>query len=68
MIDVNAIQVPVAAISRHRLMTDGDGVTTLVVLHSCPLRCRWCLESADMEGGIDLSDDDTDATLYSCQG
>lgn len=33
MIDVNAIQVPVAAISRHRLMTDGDGVTTLVVLH-----------------------------------
>ena len=43
MIDVNAIQVPVAAISRHRLMTDGDGVTTLVVLHSCPLRCRWCL-------------------------
>ena len=37
------INTPVAAISRHRLMTDGAGVTTLVVLHSCPLRCRWCL-------------------------
>ena len=43
MIDVNGIQTPVVAISRHRLMTDGEGVTTLVVLHSCPLRCRWCL-------------------------
>ena len=39
----NIIQAPVVAISRHRLMTDGAGVTTLVVLHSCPLRCRWCL-------------------------
>ena len=37
------INTPVVAISRHRLMTDGAGVTTLVVLHSCPLRCRWCL-------------------------
>lgn len=32
----NIIQAPVVAISRHRLMTDGAGVTTLVVLHSCP--------------------------------
>lgn len=43
MTDADTIHVPVVAISRHRLMTDGDGVTTLVVLHSCPLRCRWCL-------------------------
>ena len=43
MIDVNAIKAPVSAISRHRIATDGDGVTTLVVLHNCPLRCRWCL-------------------------
>lgn len=33
----------VAAISRHRLMIDGEGVTTLVVFHGCPLRCRYCL-------------------------
>ena len=36
------LQAPVSAISRHRIATDGDGVTTLVVFHSCPLRCRWC--------------------------
>lgn len=43
MCDTGTIQAPVSAISRHRIGTDGDGVTTLVVLHSCPLRCRWCL-------------------------
>lgn len=43
MTNVDTIQTPVVAISRHRLMTDGEGVTTLVVLHSCPLRCKWCL-------------------------
>ncbi len=30
-------------ISRHRLTTDGEGVTTLVAFHGCPLRCKYCL-------------------------
>ena len=30
-------------IERHRLATDGEGVTTLVAFHGCPLRCRYCL-------------------------
>ena len=30
-------------IVRHRLATDGKGVTTLVAFHSCPLRFRYCL-------------------------
>lgn len=30
-------------ISRHRLTTDGKGVTTLVAFHGCPLRCKYCL-------------------------
>lgn len=30
-------------IARHRLSTDGDGVTTLVAFHGCPLDCRYCL-------------------------
>ena len=51
MIDVNGIQTPVVAISRHRLMTDGDGVTTLVVMHSCLLRCRWCLNPQTWRDG-----------------
>lgn len=37
------ITAPLSAISRHRIATDGEGVTTLVVFHSCPLRCRWCI-------------------------
>lgn len=37
------IQAPVIAVSRHRIQTDGQGVTTLVCFHGCPLRCRYCL-------------------------
>ena len=36
---------PLIAIARHRLSTDGTGVTTLVAFHGCPLRCRYCLNS-----------------------
>lgn len=30
-------------IRRHRLVTDGEGVTTLAAFWGCPLRCRYCL-------------------------
>lgn len=30
-------------IARHRLTVDGEGVTTLVAFHGCPLRCKYCL-------------------------
>lgn len=30
-------------IARHRLAVDGEGVTTLVAFHGCPLRCKYCL-------------------------
>lgn len=33
----------IIGICRHRLMTDGEGVTTLVAFHGCPLRCKYCL-------------------------
>lgn len=36
-------RVKIIGISRHRLSTDGDGVTTLVAFHGCPLNCRYCL-------------------------
>ena len=39
------MKVPLIAIARHRLSIDGDGVTTLVAFHGCPLRCRYCLNS-----------------------
>lgn len=33
----------IIGIARHRLTTDGDGITTLVAFHGCPLCCRYCL-------------------------
>lgn len=35
--------VPVIGIDRHRFLTDGEGVTTLVAFHGCPLDCKYCL-------------------------
>lgn len=37
------MKAPLIAIARHRLSVDGDGVTTLVAFHGCPLRCQYCL-------------------------
>ena len=34
---------PLFALVRHRLTTDGQGVTTLAAAWGCPLRCRFCL-------------------------
>lgn len=34
---------PIIAINRHRFLVDGDGVTTLVAFHGCPLHCKYCL-------------------------
>lgn len=35
--------LPVFGIDRHRLTTDGKGVTTLVGGYGCPLACKYCL-------------------------
>lgn len=37
------IEARIFAVSRHRLVTDGDGCTTLVTFNGCPLRCKYCL-------------------------
>ena len=37
------MKVPLIGICRHRLTTDGAGVTTLVAFHGCSLNCRYCL-------------------------
>lgn len=36
-------KAPFIAISRHRIQTDGDGVTTLCAFYGCPLRCEYCI-------------------------
>lgn len=35
--------IKILGINRHRLKTDGKGVTTLVALPGCPLRCEYCI-------------------------
>lgn len=34
---------PLIAISRLRMTTDGDGITTLVAGSGCPLSCKYCI-------------------------
>lgn len=36
----------IIGIARHRMGTDGKGVTTLVGFYGCPLRCKYCLNPA----------------------
>ena len=38
-------KAPLIGISRLRLGTDGNGITTLVAFSGCHLRCRYCLNS-----------------------
>lgn len=37
------LTAPVIRVSRLRMGTDGEGITSLVCFHGCPLRCRYCL-------------------------
>lgn len=39
----------VMAVRRHRINTDGNGITTLVGLHDCPLDCKYCLNGKMLE-------------------
>ena len=43
------MECPVIGISRHRIATDGEGVTTLVAFHQCTLRCQYCLNPQSLK-------------------
>lgn len=36
-------KIRVFGVSRHRMHTDGIGITTIVGVYGCPLRCKYCL-------------------------
>lgn len=40
---ISKLSAGIIGIARHRMATDGEGVTTLVAFHGCPLRCSYCL-------------------------
>ncbi|MCI8387514.1 MAG: radical SAM protein [Clostridiales bacterium] len=40
---IKSVYFNLLGIARHRLETDGDGVTTLVGGIGCPLNCKYCL-------------------------
>lgn len=48
---MNGQRERIIGIARHRLSTDGDGVTTLVAFHGCPLRCHYCLNPQSLGDG-----------------
>ena len=45
-------QADIAAVARHRIAIDGDGVNTLVVFMTCPLRCKYCLNPQTLDAGL----------------
>lgn len=47
--DSKTLAAPFIGIVRHRIGIDGDGVTTLVAFHGCPLHCRYCLNPSCLE-------------------
>lgn len=36
---------PILGVDRHRINSDGNGITTLVAFYGCPLNCKYCLNS-----------------------
>ena len=43
------ITAPIVTYARHRMQSDGKGVTTLVCFHGCPLRCKMCINPFSYE-------------------
>ncbi len=41
----------ILGIDRHRMMTDGKGITSLVALAGCPLSCPYCINKELLQDG-----------------
>lgn len=40
----------IMGINRHRMGTDGKGISTLITFHGCPLNCKYCLNPQCKKG------------------
>lgn len=47
---MSELTYPLYTISRLRMMTDGNGITSLVGSMGCPLRCKYCLNPHSWNG------------------
>ncbi len=45
------LTAPIIIWDRLRMQTDGQGITTLVCFHGCPLRCHWCINAFSFAPG-----------------
>ena len=45
-------RIPLLALDRLRMTTDGAGVTTLICSVGCPLRCRFCINPGSWDGTV----------------
>lgn len=52
-------KAPFIGINRHRLTTDGKGVTTLAAFYGCPLQCEHCLNPQSWRDSVPLITLDT---------
>ncbi len=44
--------LPVIAINRLRMSTDGQGIRTLIGVYNCPLRCKYCINKSSWDNSI----------------
>ena len=58
---------PLICIDRHRLTIDGEGVTTLVAFHGCPLHCKYCLNPQCLEADGVWQEMDTELLMMNVE-
>lgn len=42
MLDLDDCKLPIVAIQRHKINSDGKGIRTLIHSYGCNLNCKWC--------------------------
>lgn len=58
--------VKIFALDRHRIGIDGEGVTSLLTLHGCPLRCKYCINAQCNDADCPCVDLTAEKTVELC--